>query len=120
MGSLTQTAIGEREMGMIQKCLPVLGLLLFSCFAVDEDNNKISISRRCKNPLGKNNQLKNIGCKTAVCMKGEGGQNTWKECKQPATEEKQMIIIEHLQKMIGLLELLVPGSTPTTTTTTTA
>ena len=86
---------------------------------------------------GKNNQLKNIGCKTAVCMKGEGGQNVWQECKQPATEEKQTIIIEHLEKMIGLLELLLPGicfvlailvtknynldaTTPSTTSTTTA
>ena len=58
---------------------------------------------------GKNNQLKNIGCKTAVCMKGEGGQNIWKDCKQPATEEKQAVIIEHLEKMIGLLELLLSG-----------
>merc|ERR1712243_344793 len=82
-------------------------------------DNRISVSRRCKNPIGKNNQLKNIGCKTAVCMKGEGGQNVWQECKQPATEEKQTIIIEHLEKMIGLLELLLPDSTTASTTSTT-
>ena len=42
-------------------------------------------------------------------LEGEGGQNVWQECKQPATEEKQAVIIEHLEKMIGLLELLLPG-----------
>merc|ERR1711872_131656 len=46
---------------------------------------------KCKNPTGKINQQKYLGCKSAVCSKG--GKPFWMECQQPATEEKQSEMI---------------------------
>ena len=43
---------------------------------------------------GKLDQVKNLGCKSAVCSQGQGGKTFWKECQQPATEEKQLKMIE--------------------------
>jgi len=79
-------------MGKLGWCLPLLVSLLLCCtLALElEDRSK----KQCKNPKGKLDQVKNLGCKSAVCSQGQGGKTFWKECQQPATEEKQLKMIE--------------------------
>jgi len=79
-------------MGNLGWCMPLLVSLLLCCtLALElEDRSK----KQCKNPKGKLGQVKNLGCKSAVCSQGQGGKTIWKECQQPATEEKQLQMIE--------------------------
>lgn len=79
-------------MGKLSFCLHLLslaGLLLSGRDAAESDTR----SGRCKNPNGKVGQLKNFGCKSAVCTK-EGGKTSWKECELKATAENQRKMIE--------------------------
>jgi len=81
-------------MGKLSFCLQLLGIggLLLSCTDGAEPDTK---SRHtCQNPKGKIGQLKNFGCKSAVCEKQGGGKPTWKECEEKATAENQKKMIE--------------------------
>jgi len=69
-----------------------IGVLQLSCAGGEDLDARTK--GKCKNPNGKIDQLKNLGCKSAVCSKGEGGEMFWKECRQPATEEKQIEMID--------------------------
>jgi len=70
-----------------------LGVLLLSCTDVTVSDPRSM--NKCKNPTGKINQQKYLGCKSAVCSNGgKGGKPFWMECQQPATEEKQSEMIE--------------------------
>jgi len=88
-------------MGKLSFCLQLLGLggLLLSCIGGAVSDTR---SGKCKNPNGKIGQLKNFGCKSAVCSKQEGGKPTWKECEEKATAENQRKMIENQHRMTSI------------------
>jgi len=82
----------EKKLRLSMLLMLGIGVLQLSCAGSEDLDARTK--GKCKNPNGKIDQLKNLGCKSAVCSKGEGGKMFWKECRQPATEEKQIEMID--------------------------